>query len=201
MDVDPGHMSFERLAQSVPPAYGQLVFSQMCMHYAHVRYGAPAITFDEMRKRPGWARRTLAFWLRGAGAPEASAGQLFMPAPEVAREAPGEARAEVHREGGCEREAEFRELYYSHAGGYDQQWTRPEVAGRLARVSHGASLRAEPGATDWEGMNTFVEVGTEDSLRLAAQAAEAACKCGSGTRATFVVEAGARHAMEGLGFS
>ena len=35
MGVDAGHMSYERLAQSVPPAYGQLVFAQMCMHRAH----------------------------------------------------------------------------------------------------------------------------------------------------------------------
>ena len=38
MGVDEGHMSYERLAQSIPPAYGQLVFTQMCMWRAHRRW-------------------------------------------------------------------------------------------------------------------------------------------------------------------
>ena len=58
--VDVGHMSYERLAQSVPPQYGQLVYAQMCMHQAHEQYGAPITTFDDLQARPSWARRTMA---------------------------------------------------------------------------------------------------------------------------------------------
>ena len=60
-------MSYDRLAQSVPPAYGQLVFAQMCMHRAHRRFGAPIMTFDQLRARPAECRREMARWLRGAG--------------------------------------------------------------------------------------------------------------------------------------
>ena len=96
MGMDPGHMSYERLAQSVPPHYSQLVFSQMCMWQAAEKFGAPAITFDEHRARPSQTMRTLAFWLRGAGASEATSGQFFQPAPEVALDPTGTARAEMH---------------------------------------------------------------------------------------------------------
>jgi hypothetical protein len=198
MGVDSGHMSYERLAQSVPPAYGQLVFSQMCMRYAHMRFGVPVITFDDLRARPSWARRTMAFWLRGAGASEASAGQLFSPAPGIAAEPPGEARAEQHQKGGCAEEAEFRELFYSHAGGYDRQWVSGRYEGRLGRVSNGVNLESAP--TAWDGCNTYVERATGEWEALAASAAEAARRCGPGTRATFVVEAESQPAMEALGF-
>ena len=76
MGVDEGHMymSYERLAQAVPPAYAQLVFGQMCMHAAHARFGSPLITFDEMLRRPDSARRELVGWLRGAGEASPTAG-------------------------------------------------------------------------------------------------------------------------------
>ena len=67
MGVDVGHMQYDRLAQSVPPAYGQLVFAQMCMHRVHRRYGMPVIWFDDARRDPAGSRRTMARWLRGAG--------------------------------------------------------------------------------------------------------------------------------------
>ena len=74
MGVDPGHMSYERLAQSIPPDYAQLIASQMCMREAERKFGVPAITFDDYRERPGWARTTLARWLRGAGDDRVHAG-------------------------------------------------------------------------------------------------------------------------------
>ena len=60
MGIDAGHMGYDRLAQSIPPVYSQLVLSQMCMAIARERFGAPAITFDEMRAQPARSRRTLA---------------------------------------------------------------------------------------------------------------------------------------------
>ena len=85
MGLDPGHMSYDRLAQSLPPVYIELVFSQMCMQAAHDLYGAPVITFDDMRARPAAARRELARWLRGAGDAAPSAG-LGLVQPERPRE-------------------------------------------------------------------------------------------------------------------
>ena len=64
MGIDDGHMGYDRLAQSLPPAYIELVFSQMCMRTAHARFGAPVITFDEMMARPRECKRELARWLR-----------------------------------------------------------------------------------------------------------------------------------------
>lgn len=46
MGVDSGHMGYGRLAQAIPPAYSQLVFSQMCMQIAHDRFGVPVISYD-----------------------------------------------------------------------------------------------------------------------------------------------------------
>ena len=69
MGIDPSHMPYERLAQAIPPVYEQLVFTQACIVACHRDYGVPSITFDEMLLDPEASRRTLAFWLRGAGAP------------------------------------------------------------------------------------------------------------------------------------
>jgi len=200
MGVDIGHMSFERLAQSVPPQYGQLVFSQMCMRHAHEVYGAPAITFDEMRAHPAWAQRTMAFWLRGAGAPASNAGLLFQPAPALAQEPLGTSRAERHADEGCEMEAEFRELFYSHAGGYDQQWVRPGVGGRLGRVAVGVTLTCEPTVSQLLGRNTFIEVGGEHASHVANTVLQAVGVGGSGTRATMVVPQHLRRGLFDRGF-
>ena len=78
MGVDPTHMPFERLSQALPPAYGEWVFGQACMAACERVYGVPRISFDEMRRDPRKARRTLEFWLRGAGAPEADAGMQLL---------------------------------------------------------------------------------------------------------------------------
>ena len=78
MGVDPGHTTYDRLAQGVPPQYSQWVFSQMCMRIAQREFGCPAITFDEMRGNPSKAKRVLAQWLRGAGADAPSAGMSWV---------------------------------------------------------------------------------------------------------------------------
>ena len=227
--MDPGHMNYERLAQSVPPQYSQLVFSQMCMEQAHRKFGSPRITFDDKRARPSQSMRQLAFWLRGAGAAEATSGQLFLPAPEVAAEPVGQSRAEVHTTQGCVREAEFRELFYSHAGFYDQQWVSNGLEARLARVSRGetfeasgaargGTLETEPDMAWFMSRNSYVELDCTWSaastaskvrrrnireaatLRAARTAAAAEREGGSGTRATIVAPSSMRAALEALGF-
>jgi len=60
-------MDYERLAQSIPPDYGQLVFTQMCMAWAHAKFGVPIVTFDDFIQRPDESRRLMSRWLRGAG--------------------------------------------------------------------------------------------------------------------------------------
>ena len=199
MGVDVGHMSYERLAQSVPPQYGQLVYSQMCMHQAHDQYGAPIITFDDLRARPSWARRTMAFWLRGAGEADASIGQLFQPAPPPATRTEGSTCSGAEASNGLEEREEFRELFYSHAGGYTQQWVAPRFGGRLAELSRGRSLTTAPGASTLAGENTFIEVDV-GAVGLARQARRATSAKAGGTRVTMVVPSSMRGDLERAGF-
>eukprot|EP00966_Prymnesium_polylepis_P080242 1859153-Prymnesium_polylepis.1 len=74
MGVDAGHMGYDTLAQSIPPAYMQLVYAQMCMRICERQFCVPAILFDERRERPAWAMRQLALWWRGAGETSHTAG-------------------------------------------------------------------------------------------------------------------------------
>ena len=57
MGVDEGHMSWDGLAQSIPPDMAELISGQLAMAVAAERYGAPRITFDDLEARPTWARR------------------------------------------------------------------------------------------------------------------------------------------------
>ena len=78
MGVDTDHMPYDRLAQAVPPAYSQWVFSQMCMRILQCEYNCPVFTFDEMRAQPGRARSVLQNWLRGVGYDKPSAGMTLV---------------------------------------------------------------------------------------------------------------------------
>jgi hypothetical protein len=132
MGLEVGHMPFERMAQAVPPAYGEWGFGQACMEWCARRFGVPRISFDEMRRDPAAARRQLAFWLRGAGAEEADAGmQLLGRGDEVGggnlQVAGGVAveAGEIHVAVGDDEqveEVEFREVYYGRRGDFQQQW-------------------------------------------------------------------------------
>ena len=145
MGFDYGHCNYERMAQAVPPQYGQLVFAQACGRLAQKKFGAPFITFDEMRARPSWARRTMALWLRGAGDPSPAAGVLFEPEPPR-KESRGRPRVravfDARGQYSTSERAWFqrasracvREMFYSHAGGYDFQWCPPELRFRLEEV-------------------------------------------------------------------
>ena len=44
MGADPFQMSYNRLAQGVPPAYAQWVVGQMCMRIVQSKYGCPVFT-------------------------------------------------------------------------------------------------------------------------------------------------------------
>ena len=119
MGIDTGHMSWKGLAQSIPPPMAQLVSAQLAMQVAHAKYGAPVITFDEMQRRPGWAKRQMARWLRGTG---------------EARGAPAvELEAVDHPSGGpC------------NAG----QWLASSTTGRYCKSLHTAEAVEEPTVDD-----------------------------------------------------
>ena len=59
MGVDEGHMSWDGLAQSIPPEMAEGISGQLAMAVAAERYGAPRITFDDLEARPTWARRLM----------------------------------------------------------------------------------------------------------------------------------------------
>ena len=67
MGLDEGHMGYIPLAQAVPPAYGQLVFAQMCMHECCRQLGVQPITFDQRQASPVESDHLMRSWLRGAG--------------------------------------------------------------------------------------------------------------------------------------
>lgn len=95
MGMDPGHMTWAGLAQSIPPPMAQLVTSQLAMRVAHERFGAPLITYDEMLDRPSWARRQLSRWLRGTGDDRASAGAELVGATPPVHDAPHTCRHRI----------------------------------------------------------------------------------------------------------
>ena len=131
MGLETGHMPFERMAQAVPPAYGEWGFGQACMEWCARRFGVPRISFDEMRRDPAAAKRQLDFWLRGAGAEQADAGMQLMgrgdeAVGESANGGVGEEAVEIHAAVGDDEqveEVEFREVYYGRHGDFKQQWT------------------------------------------------------------------------------
>ena len=207
MGIDPGQMGYERLAQALPPAYTELIFGQMCMRAAHDQYGAPAITFDEMIERPACrARRELAAWLRGAGEDAPSAGLALVSRAWEADmvEACEDARAEMEEASrrmqeisrtehvvtiGADfsqiREADFRELYYSHAGGYQQLWAEQGSLDWLSRLRRRRLV--DSSAVDaLEGRNTFVELRADRLSRALPVMAAALESGGVGTRFTVV---------------
>jgi len=173
MGVDAGHMCWERLAQAMPPVYAELMFGQAAMQEAHRRFGVPAITHDEMRASPERSRRTLASWLVGAGAAHEAAGLDLQPAAEGgsasgARASAGDEPWLVDGEPPTEEEEaptagngavatweeaswslsehDFREVYYTHAGGYDQSLVGSSAPNWLGRFQR----RRLDDAGEWE---------------------------------------------------
>ena len=200
MGVDDGHMSYDRLAQSVPPAYGQLVFAQMCMHRANRRFGVPIITFDQSRERPIESRREMARWLRGAGeaSPDLAVQLSDAPQGRAAAEA-GESSTEVDSPGYGWAEATsipfgesvlHRELFYSHVGGFDQLWAPLHDGGHwLDAIIPYRRLEARvPSEEELAGRNTLVEAGKRQLRRLLPVLEKLRSADEPGTRVTLSVQ-------------
>ena len=210
MDVDASHMTYDRLAQSIPPAYTRLVTGQACMSEAHASFGVPMVSYDEHVADPDGTSRLLAGWLRGAGDDQSSAGLGFV-------------RGRVaHDDGICEESDEddipdlagdvesspadcevpdmeedaFRELYYSHVGGFDQRWIGASMSQWLGRLRNYVALGGEVSPDELIGHNTFVSVSWSQTGKVADIVLDAVAKGGRGTRATIEVDP--RHAA-GLG--
>jgi hypothetical protein len=101
----------------------------------------------------------------------------------------------------AEREAEVRELNYSHAGGYTRQWVRAGLSARLEEVGCAISFRLQPTVEELLGQNTFIEVGpaaTSNLIEVLRQALESNV---SGTRVTAVVRPQEAVALRDMGFS
>ena len=221
MGVDGGHMGWARLSQAIPPAYAELLFGQAAMEEAHRRFGVPRITHDEMVARPSWARSVLGMWLRGAGAASSSAGLGFEPMPSAAAretraafdlaadgqayEAPpslevGAAACAAPGWGDADwalSEERFRELYYTHAGGYEQTVLGTGAPNWLAAFT--AAGRVEATAAALAGRNTYVHVRPAEA-GAALEAAIAALRATPrGTRVTMVLAAGEGAGTEARG--
>jgi hypothetical protein len=220
MGVDEGHMSYLMLAQSIPPAYGQLIFAQKCMAECHRRYAIPLITFDDLQARKHENLARMRAWLVGAGDADGRGAVQFVPASAASALAVGDERAadvetevtvELHGEGSPGREAsaqptyavepgaggdevapateervveaEFREIYFTHAGGYAQQIEGGRHVTLLDDVGHNTRVRLEADAL--VGQHTLVHVG-RDRLRAALPMLKALVQVGAGTRVTVI---------------
>ena len=204
MGADADHMSYVSLAQSIPPAYGSLVFAQMCMHVCVKEFGAPRITYDDFEASPEEASASLGSWLRGAGAAEGEAAlEEGGGREEDSRDATGEPVEPVAAEpsysppeGGDSdesepptearvREAELRELYYSHAGGFDQQL----AGGRDDQLldALGPNAKVHEASDPWAGRNTLVHVG-RDRLRALLPRLRVLARVGTAGRVAVITE-------------
>ena len=204
MDVDVGHMPYDRLAQAIPPAYARLMTGQMCMQIAHDRFGVPAISYDEHLRTPDASKRALAAWLRGAGDDRAEAGLMFVGAStqpqggEAEQEETESTVWDVETVPGPEESA-FRELEYSHIGGFDQQWSTCNHHWLNAIRPNTILPHLEvPSVSQWTGNNTFIRVGKQQLKRALPSLLEATRL--PGTRVT--VEVQSKHAswLGRLGF-
>ena len=113
--------------------------------------------------------------------------------------------AEMERAGVGEAEAEpfvaldesdFREAFYSHAGGYDQAWLEPGAPRWLA------SLRAPRDEADGvlAGRNTYLEVSRRRLVGLLPWLGETLAAGLPGTRVTVVAEAPMMERLQAAGF-
>lgn len=184
MGVDDDHMPYLELAQAIPPDYGELVFSQTCMHICASQFGAPLITYDEAVLHPTRSRETLAAWLAGAGSASGSGAVSLgeargratkavegvwsltaLPPPAYAPPAGGDCDTPLASSEALVQEAEFRELFYSPWGGFDQQLVGGLDSHLLDDVKNVTKVSEESGDV-WFGHNTLVKVGRDRLRRM-----------------------------------
>jgi len=170
MGLDEDHMTYDRLAQAIPPSYTRLITGQACMSEAHARFGVPVVTYDEHVADPAGSRRLLASWLRGAGDDSADAGMRFVSghecsscedehAPDLGRDEP----VSYESDNGSaavpgESEDAFRELYYSHVGGFDRIRAPDAERAWLHRLRPNVVLGDGHQPEELIGANTFIKV-------------------------------------------
>ena len=94
-------------------------------------------------------------------------------------------------------ESDFREAFYSHAGGYDQAWLEPGAPRWLA------SLRVPRDEADGvlAGRNTYLEVSRRRLVGLLPRLGETLAAGLPGTRVTVVAEAPMMERLQAAGFS
>ena len=74
MGLDLDHMPYSRMAKAIPPAYASDILGQIARHVLRVRFGVPALSYDDALLDLPRARRQLSHWLRGAGGISPSRG-------------------------------------------------------------------------------------------------------------------------------
>ena len=118
MGVDATHMSYEELAQSIPPLYSSYMFGEYCKHACNVEYGVPKISFSQMMENPKAAKRALYHFLRGAGEESPHMGIRMVKRDEGMIDAPGGGSSNSLSPWGKLGEEYMRDLHYSSAGDF-----------------------------------------------------------------------------------
>ena len=207
MGMDRDHMSYERLAQSLPPSYTRLIWAQMCMRCAADRYGVPFVTYEEHERDPISAKKQLEGWLRGAGDDRARAGQTFVSGKAQKHSSQptsdGEPERELARQPASEPspgESRFREVFYSHVGGFDQQcgaqseeWLRELKPSRVLRPE-------DISEENLKGRNTYFRMSARSAKVQVPQVMAAVEGAAAGTRVTVELPAKHEHWLGRLGW-
>ena len=166
---------------------------------------------------PDGTSRLLAGWLRGAGDDQAAAGLGFVKGHD---QHGGVANDDIEEEGSVDavgddvpdlagygvpeiEEDAFRELYYSHVGGFDQRWIEGSTEHWLDRLRNNVALGnadAETRPADLVDRNTFVSVSWGQTRKVAEVILAAVAEGGRGTRATMEVDPRQAGGLGRMGF-
>ena len=138
--------------------------------------------------------RTLAGWLRGAGDGRADSGLSLERSlngdpidsvPEQHERGLGRPHRAREQDTTCEAESSFREIFYSHVGGFDQQHVTQDV-NWLRRLGSCTELDTEH--VNLHGLkdhNTFFQLSTSSAKKLVPKITEAVVSSGPCTRVRF----------------
>ena len=216
MGLDMGHMDYKHLSQAIPPDYATYVVGQAAMHVLKSEFGLQVISFDEMLQDETRARDTMRHWLEGAGAASPASGLAFVGAgaeSDVGEQPrtfpPPDADAWPAR--GCAAnqlsgswsltEPDFRELDYTHAGGYDSvviHSDAPNWPARLRPCRHVNLETLSTAASSDAFENTLIHLPGEAE----GEAVRRICKLARGftSRVTVIVDARWTDVLEQHGF-